>query len=197
MDGNGGVMRLKSHHRITLWVLIALMGVLSACEQAAIIDLEALAETGVIETIAAFTATSSPQPRPTRTHTRAPSATFTEAAAATPDQIEKTREFSKTQTAESGICIRWDEVSDRHIGHRVCVYGVIVKLQETGTYAQIVRFSDEAGTFLIKSRWFTYVGIKRGDCVNAVGTIQRDGNYLSMEIWEAALYQYGGCGDGS
>jgi hypothetical protein len=190
-------MSFRSHPRLSLCFLIVLIGALSACGQTAALDLEALAETGVLETAAAFTATSSPPPGPTQTHTRTPSATITEAATPTFDHIEATREFAKTQTAVAGICIRWDEVQDRHIGHRICVYGIIVKLQETGTYAQIVRFSDEAGTFLIKSRWFTYVGIKRGDCVKAEGTIMRDGNYLSMAIWEAALYQYDGCEAGS
>lgn len=186
-------MIFRAHPRISQWFLVVFMGILSACGLGTPPDLEALAQTGVVETIAAFTETSTQPPIPSQTHTHAPSATFTEAFTPTRDWIEATREFSKTQTAQAGICIRWDKVRDRHIGHRICVYGVIVKLQETSNYAQIVRFSDEAGTFLIKSRWFTYVGIKRGDCVKAEGTIRRDGNYLSMEIWEAAMYQYDGC----
>jgi hypothetical protein len=192
-DSKGGAMRVRSHPRLSSCFLVILIGALSACGLGAPPDLEALAQTGVVETAAAFTETSTQPPGPSRTHTRAPSATFTQPAPPTFDWIEATREFSKTQTAISGICIRWDEVKDRHIGHRICVYGVIVKLQETSNYAQIVRFSEEAGTFLIKSRWFTYVGINRGDCVKAEGTIIRDGNYLSMEIREASMYQYDGC----
>lgn len=190
-------MGYRSNPQLSLCFLIVLVGALSACGLGAPPDLEALAQTGVVETVAAFTETSTQPPKPSQTLTHAPSATLTEAFTPTRDWIEVTREFSKTQTAQAGICIRWDKVRDRHIGHRICVYGVIVKLQETSNYAQIVRFSDEAGTFLIKSRWFTYVGIKRGDCVKAEGTIIRDGNYLSMRIWEAAMFQYNGCQAGS
>jgi hypothetical protein len=101
--------------------------------------------------------------------------------------------MSKTQTAEADVCILWSDVTDAHIGSEICVYGRVVKLAETGVYAQIVRFSDEAGTFLLKSRWYTYLGLARGHCVAAVGYISRDGNYLAMEIGATELYEYDDC----
>lgn len=93
----------------------------------------------------------------------------------------------------SPTCIAWDRVSDSHIGRTLCVYGRIVKQYETEQYAHIVRFSEEAGTFLLRGRYNYYIGLERSQCVAAISTVYRDGNYLYMEIANTELYEYTGC----
>ena len=90
-------------------------------------------------------------------------------------------------------CLRWDRVTDANIGPSRCAYGEVVKFYSTEQYAQIVRFSDEAGTFLLRGRDYYFEGLKRGDCVAATGDIARDGNYLYMEISGTDLYRYSSC----
>jgi hypothetical protein len=56
-----------------------------------------------------------------------------------------------------------------------------------------VRFSEEAGTFLLRGRYNYYIGLERSQCVAAISTVYRDGNYLYMEIANTELYEYTGC----
>ena len=77
-------------------------------------------------------------------------------------------------------CYSWDQVTDRLIGSLVCVYGTVVKLYDTDNYAQIIRFSEDAGTFLIRGTHYYFEEVRRGDCVMVQGVVRRDGNYLLM-----------------
>ena len=90
-------------------------------------------------------------------------------------------------------CVRWDKVDDRLIGLTACVYGDVIKIYDTDVYAFILRFSDEAGTFLIRSRNMYYEGVKKGACVAALGPVHRDGNYPYMQVEETELYNYSDC----
>lgn len=168
---------------MTLFITLTSCGGLTEAE------IEALAETGVAQTVSAFSPTPSPPP----TSTRTPSPTLTMTPSPTKDPIAEARSVSMTQTTEADVCYRWDQVDDSYMGTRICVYGKIVKLQETGSYAQIVRFSDEAGTFMLWSKWFTYLGLERGRCVAAFGVLTRDGGLFGMEIGMTDLYDYEGC----
>jgi hypothetical protein len=90
-------------------------------------------------------------------------------------------------------CIRWDRVSDIYKGQQICVYGEIVKSYSTDVYSQLIRFSDHAGTFLLRGEYYYFEGIVRGDCVATIGVVQRDGGYLYMDIGYADLYKYDDC----
>ena len=181
---------MKSHVRrfLGLFLSTALLILANACGGMSQAELEAMAETGVAQTAAAF----SPTPPPT--HTPTPSPTATKRPTPTVNRAATTSARSKTQTAEANDCIRWDKVDDSMMGQfGICVYGRIVKLQESERYPQIVRFSNEAGKFLLWSEWFTYLGLEPGMCVAAVGFLTRDGNLFGMEIGVTQLYEYDGC----
>lgn len=179
--------RIRRHMSLLLAVVL-LLGT-SACGGISYTELEERAETGVAQTAAAY----SPTPPPPPTSTIIPSPTSTKIPSPTIDHVAEARAISMTQTAEADICIRWDQINDSHIGTELCVYGRVVKLQESDVYAQIVRFSDEAGTFLLWSEWFTFLGLTRGDCVAAVGYLTREGGLIGMGIGFAELYEYDGC----
>ena len=160
----------------------------NACGGLSPSELEAVAATGVAQTAAAFSPTPSPTrtPTPTPTETKIPTPTVNRAATSSAR--------SKTQTAEADDCIPWDQVDDSMMGRMgLCVYGRIIKLQETERYPQIVRFSNEAGTFMLWSEWFTYLGLQPGMCVAAVGFLNRQGGMIGMEIGITQLYEYDGC----
>jgi hypothetical protein len=72
-------------------------------------------------------------------------------------------------------------VTDAQVGSIECVYGTVVKIQSTSTYVQIIRFSNEAGTFLVRGRIYYFQDLHRGDCVRVDGLVQRDGGYLLIE----------------
>ena len=174
----------------SLGLLLAALFLLStnACGGLSPAELEAMAATGVVQTAAAF----SPTPSPSRTPTLKPTATKTPTP--TLNRAATAYAKSKTQTAEANSCTPWDQINDSMMGLRgICVYGRIVKLQESERYAQIVRFSNEAGTFMLWSEWFTYLGLDRGMCVAAVGFLTRQGNMIGMEIGITQLYEYDGC----
>ena len=162
---------------LSLWV--------HACGGASTAELDAIARTGVAQTAAAF----SPTPPPTSTATSTPTKNPT-----SPPDRAATRNARATQTADENPCIRWDQVNESHFSQPdLCVYGRIVKLQESERYAQMVRFSHEAGTFMLWSEWYTYLGLKPGMCVAAVGFLGRDVGLIGMEIAITELYEYDGC----
>lgn len=185
---SGGEMRNRIRRYVNLLLAVALLLGTAACGGKSSAELEELAKTGVAQTAAAYSPT--PPPPPTST----PSPTSTKIPSPTVDRVAEARAISMTQTAEADICIRWDQVNESHFGPtKICVYGRIVKLQESERYAQIVRFSDEAGTFMLWSEWFTYLGLDRGKCVAAVGYLTREGNFIGMGIGFTEMYDYDGC----
>ena len=96
-------------------------------------------------------------------------------------------------SSNSPACLLWTKVSDYNIGREICVYGSIVKHYSTEQYAHIVRFSEQPGTFLLRGRDWYYESLQRSDCVAAFGVVQRDGNYLYMDIATTQLYEHSGC----
>lgn len=98
-------------------------------------------------------------------------------------------------SAQEPECIEWLQVTDSHIGKRICVYGKIVKINTTDVYIQIIRFSEHAGTFLVRGRDYLFDGIARGDCVAVVGRVAKYGSYLYMNTDHGTeLYSYKYCG---
>jgi hypothetical protein len=91
-------------------------------------------------------------------------------------------------------CIPWTSLRNSDIGYRRCVYGIIVKIYSSGDYPQIIRFSAEAGTFLIWGENWYFTDIETGMCVAAVGTIESDASELFMDIATSELYDFSpGC----
>lgn len=171
-----------------LLLAAALLFSTNACGGLSPGELQAMAATGVAQTAAAF----SPTPPPTSTPT--PKPTATKIPTPTVNRAATSSARSKTQTAEANACIPWDRIDDSMMGLQgICVYGRITKLQETERYPQIVRFSNEAGTFMLWSEWFTYLGLQPGMCVAAVGFLNRQGGMIGMEIGITQLYEYDGC----
>jgi hypothetical protein len=140
------------------------------------------------------TTTNSLQARRTSTPGKASGAGRT--ATTNTSQVRRTATpgiLSQRTSNAQPSCIRWDKVDDRLIGSTACVYGDVIKIYETDVYAFILRFSDEAGTFLIRSRNMYYAEVKKGACVATLGLVHRDGNYLYMQVEETELYDYSDC----
>ena len=181
-------MRVHRRRRLVFLSISLMLLSINGCGGRSQGELEAMAMTGVAQTAAAYTPTPPP---PTPTEIPSPTATIKPTPTINRTATARSR---ATQTAEANPCIRWDEVDDSYFAaNPICVYGRIVKLQESERYPQIVRFSNEAGTFLLWSEWFTYLGLEPGMCVAAVGYLTRDGNLFGMEIGVTKLYEYSGC----
>lgn len=94
-----------------------------------------------------------------------------------------TRRPSPTLTPDpKDICLRWDQVNDAHVESRNCVYGTIVKYCDSPPYKQIIRFSDEAGTFLLRAKYKYVNGIQRGECIHVKGMIIKTAGYLCIDL---------------
>jgi len=74
-------------------------------------------------------------------------------------------------------CIPWESLTENHVNRSVCIYGQIEKINTTDAYAQIIRFSKEAGTFALLGRRVGY-RVEPGDCVLVEGVIRSNSSYL-------------------
>jgi hypothetical protein len=95
-------------------------------------------------------------------------------------------------TATYNNCILWSSLTRKDVGETICVFGRIVNIYSTGPYKEIIRFSQEAGTFLIWDRETT-VDMSIGDCVTATGIVQQDPSELFMDIQGTQFSEYTGC----
>jgi hypothetical protein len=94
--------------------------------------------------------------------------------------------------ATQNDCIIWSSLTRKDVGDTSCVFGRIVTIYATGPYKEIIRFSKEAGTFLIWDRETT-VNLSVGDCVTATGIVQQDPSELFMDIRGTQFGEYSGC----
>ncbi len=101
---------------------------------------------------------------------------------------------NNTSTNYLSDCIWWNQVAKTHVGKQICVYGMIYKIQTTEQYIQIIRFSDNAGTFLVRGENFLFDGVDSGICVKVIGTVQNaNGSYLYMDTTYTKWDYYDGC----
>ena len=98
-----------------------------------------------------------------------------------------------TTIFDSMNCISWENLTKEDVGFTRCVYGRIKKIYSSGDYLQIIRFSENAGTFLVWDKTFYFKGISIGDCVAFNGTIKKDATSLFMDIASTNKYEYSGC----
>lgn len=127
-------------------------------------------------------------PSPTSRPTRVPTATTHYEAPVWPSNSTPSNPISGYSTqCDRSECIPWYSVNDSYLNTYICVCGEVVKLYQTQQYAQFIRFSNEAGTFLIRGadRYFGDVSV--GDLVCFFGPLRRDGNYLYMEVSESGF----------
>jgi hypothetical protein len=116
--------------------------------------------------------------------TREPTATLT---------VTAVEYAQSTPTSTPQDCILWSALTRSDVGTTKCVYGRIVKIYHNDVYFEIIRFSEDAGTFLIWDRKAYFPGIATDMCVKAVGTIQEDASELYMEIAGSTMDPYTGC----
>ena len=96
--------------------------------------------------------------------------------------VQKTYTSTKLQlTWTKGLipvkvdCTYWEKITGDDVGKTMCVYGRIIKIYPAGSYDQIIRFSDLAGTFYIYGvAPSVYSGIEPGQCMSATGTVLID-----------------------
>ena len=119
-----------------------------------------------------------------------PSLTRT-SASSPPIPIEESPQ--KTPVSPSLDCVLWSDLTRSDVGMVKCVYGRIVKIYHTDIYFEIIRFSADAGTFLIWDRTVSFPGISTDMCVKVVGLIHQDASELYMEIAGSKLDSYSGC----
>lgn len=82
-----------------------------------------------------------------------------------------------------GGCKLWNYLSSSDLGNEICVYGKVVKFYATEEYGQIIRFSEEPGTFMVRGRNYVFDDIERGKCIAVRGIIQSANNqYLYVDI---------------
>jgi len=81
-------------------------------------------------------------------------------------------------------CVAWSEIDDRHIGKRMCVYG-IARLVEYKQYEQghvfTIQFSDDWYDFKIQDFNFFYQGISEGTCISARGEVIDNVSFLILK----------------
>ncbi len=97
-----------------------------------------------------------------------------------------------TPSATSSNCILWSSLTRNDVGNTVCVFGRIVDIYNAGEYKQIIRFSREAGTFLIWDRE-SYVNLSVWQCIKATGIVHQDASELFMYVSETEFEQYSDC----
>jgi hypothetical protein len=101
--------------------------------------------------------------------------------------------ISNTPTSTLLNCILWSNLNNSDVNLSECVYGRVVKIYSTDQLAQIIRFSNEAGTFLIWSQYKYFPDVHINDCVAAVGYINQNVSEMYMDIENIDLYEYAGC----
>jgi hypothetical protein len=89
-------------------------------------------------------------------------------------------------------CIPWSALTRNDVGDSVCVFGRIVDIYSAGEYKEIIRFSREAGTFLIWDRE-SYVNLEVWQCIKATGIVHQDASELFMYVSETEFEQYSDC----
>jgi len=89
-------------------------------------------------------------------------------------------------------CILWSSLTSADVGNSRCIYGRIVKIYSTDVYRQIIRFSVNAGTFLIWDRNVSKE-VSVNQCIAAEGYIHQDASELYMEISGTTIIDYPRC----
>jgi hypothetical protein len=90
-------------------------------------------------------------------------------------------------------CTDWRLIGDTDRNINKCVTGYIVNIYKTVPYVQIIRFSIQPGTFLIKSREYYFPNLQIGECIAGFGYVYRDASTFYMEIQNLKMYSYNGC----
>ncbi len=85
------------------------------------------------------------------------------------------------------ICWGWKGIRDDSKGGSVCIFGDVVKIDSTDVYIQILQFSEEPGTFLIRGHDKTFDWVDEGMCVEATGIIRSEDSYFYMNAEEIEL----------
>jgi hypothetical protein len=99
---------------------------------------------------------------------------------------------SHTPTSILSNCKFWSSLTNSDVGNSLCVYGRVVKIYSTDQYRQIIRFSNNAGTFLIWDQNDFY-GVSVDNCLAAIGIIHQNASSLYMYISGTTFYEYSGC----
>jgi hypothetical protein len=99
---------------------------------------------------------------------------------------------TKTSTSTPVNCILWSSLTRHDAGKSRCIFGRITKIYATDQYIEIIRFSAQAGTFLIWDRE-KYIELSVGQCISAKGIIHQDASELYMEISGTKIHDYSGC----
>lgn len=103
---------------------------------------------------------------------------------------EPVNQYSPTQP----YCIRWDRVTDIDIDKKMCVFGIVIRNFSTDDYSQIIRFSNQADTFILQGRNYYYENISQSACIAAIGVLQkRSAGYYYMDIRTTEIYNYNSC----
>jgi hypothetical protein len=94
--------------------------------------------------------------------------------------------------ATQNHCILWSLLTRNDVGDTVCVFGRIVDIYSAGQYKEIIRFSRDAGTFLI---WDSesYVNLTVWQCITATGIVHQDASELYMDIEGTIFAEYKDC----
>lgn len=90
-------------------------------------------------------------------------------------------------------CYPWTAVTDDQVGADLCVFGRIVMVSGTNIYQQILRFSEQPGTFLIRGRTRGFSGMVAGKCIAVTGKILRSGAYLYQDAETSQVVDFEGC----
>lgn len=84
-------------------------------------------------------------------------------------------------------CIRWDQVTRKHLGRVICTYGIIIKRHTDGCITYF-RFSIQAGTLMMTAPicsvapLTSQIVIEDGDCIAVTGEIREPYTRTRLEI---------------
>ena len=174
-----------------------------------IIGVSAIIITVLIVILGSISGDDGPEPTPTQSPT--PTINFAKTEEALAHMLETSQanaaaiasEIATTPTYEAstdGLCCRWDEVRDYHVGTALCVYGEILEIRENvtgdGYLEYVIRFSIP-DKFLFKSIKIYYPSLEEGGCYAMIGEIRESPNYFFMQSEEegdVAIYDYTNCG---
>ncbi len=113
--------------------------------------------------------------QPTATERPTPSLSPTPRPTATPLPTVETPEPAVVSVPD---CLHWSEVTDEHVGQKLCVYGEYESIFQKADQAYVMSFSEQAGAFQIWS-WpkpmENYLPEGGGRCVVARGWIKTSG----------------------
>lgn len=94
-----------------------------------------------------------------------------------------------TTKIPSPTCIHHDRVNQSHLRRNICVYGTVVSAKVQGDEFVIRFLITSKENFLLKSRYYVWRGIRKGDCIEVYGYVTTNNVYYYMHPGKDSIFK--------